>query len=300
MHENNLTAEDVGIVVIAWRRWNLLSLLLNRIKSYANLPVFIYIDGPKKEDKSISQVAATIAECRVFQESYDFGCTINERLVNIGCYSNVTRALNEVALTKKYMIVLEEDCLPSRTFFNFCLNRLDEYVSDERILQISGTRFLNKTNTTELTVSRFAHTWGWATWADRWQLYEQTLVVMNQPGFVEDCNFDGLTRASMNTLKGKLRTLVDGDLHTWDYQWLLTGLLHKKYTILPPCNTVKNIGSGDSALHTKILPRYLQPEAEDFATDSSIIEDWSFEYDKTYTRVIFDSDWKARLRRRFR
>jgi hypothetical protein len=42
----------------------------------------------------------------------------------------------------------------------------------------------------------------------------------------------------------------EGSIDTWDFQWVFTGWRHKRLSILPNVNLVRNIGFGSGATHT--------------------------------------------------
>ena len=63
-------------------------------------------------------------------------------------------------------IVLEDDCVPSQSFFPFCKEMLDRYEHDERISMIAG---FNEDEITAYCPNSYFFTsvfaiWGWASW----------------------------------------------------------------------------------------------------------------------------------------
>ena len=80
-------------------------------------------------------------------------------------------------------IILEDDCLPSQSFFLFCENLLNKYKDDLRIWHIGGTSTLNDEillNNESYYFSNFNHIWGWASWAKRWKMYDRDLLLFNE------------------------------------------------------------------------------------------------------------------------
>jgi len=289
-----------SLVVIAWRRGDLLSRLLERLKLFCSLPVYIYIDGDNDGMTYKEELDDTLDVAQRFAKEYIGETSIIMRSENLGCFYNVTEALDAVSRKHKCMVVLEEDCIPNSSFFEFCSYGLRRYEHDKRILQISGTRFINKAKPSMVTMSRFTHTWGWATWSDRWELYKKTLVLLEVPNYLGDLTIAALKPTSLKSLKKRLAPLLGKKKHTWDYQWLLTGLITDKFTVLPPSNTIENIGIGSTALHTKKMPAYLMPTLDEFNVSMLNEEDWSFNYDGLYTQQIFDIDFLSRLRIRLK
>ena len=63
-----------------------------------------------------------------------------------GSENNLPFALNEVFKKYDRIIILEDDCIPNKSFFKFCNSLLEIYKHDNRISQISGNNFLNFKN----------------------------------------------------------------------------------------------------------------------------------------------------------
>src|SRR5882757_4165294 len=62
-------------------------------------------------------------------------------------------------------IILEDDCLPSQSFFWYCQELLERFRYDTRVMHIGGNNFLNgwkKDSDYSYYFSRSGHIWGWA------------------------------------------------------------------------------------------------------------------------------------------
>ena len=138
-------------------------------------------------------------------------------------------------------IILEDDCLPSQSFFLFSQELLGKYKDDERIMQVSGDCFMDDLDIKEsYYFSQYCHIWGWATWKRAWNLYE-----------LENKNFESdFTKLKFNSIQEKKywhKTFKDyfaGNINTWDYPWVFTVWKNNGLSIYPKINMVKNIGCG--------------------------------------------------------
>lgn len=126
--------------------------------------LFLYQDGPRGERdipgiEACRQVASDENidwECevhRLYQEK-NYGCDPSEYLSQKWAFSMTDKC-----------IVLEDDDVPSQSFFSFCKELLDKYENDERVWMIAG---FNSEETAPVTSSYFFTSvfsiWGWASW----------------------------------------------------------------------------------------------------------------------------------------
>ena len=67
-------------------------------------------------------------------------------------------------------IILEDDCLPSQSFFWFCKELLNKYKDNEKVMHIAGDNFQSdkKRGNGDYYFSVYNHCWGWATWKRSW------------------------------------------------------------------------------------------------------------------------------------
>ncbi|HEY3027476.1 MAG TPA: hypothetical protein VGJ55_15105 [Pyrinomonadaceae bacterium] len=212
--------------------------------------LLLIADGPRADRPGESEKCAAT---RAVVEKVDWDCEVlrNFSEVNLGCGSRPASGINWVFQNVDEAIIIEDDCLPHPTFFRFCDELLARYRDDERIMMISGNNFQDgKKRTSEsYYFSRYAHTWGWATWRRAWQLYDfeiklwpqlrETLWLLDTLGDEESAaywraTFDGLSKTP----------------DVWDYQWTFTCWAQNCLAILPNANLVSNIGWGEDATHT--------------------------------------------------
>jgi hypothetical protein len=150
-------------------------------------------------------------------------------------------------------IILEDDCIPCSSFFDFCSQMLRRYRDDPRIMHVSGDNFQNGTRRGDGSYffSRYTLSWGWASWARAWRSFDVNLSswpaaykerwlesIFDDPKEIElwDAIFDGSYRGR-----------IDG----WDYQWLFACWRQRGLAIIPNENLVSNIGVGPDATHFK-------------------------------------------------
>jgi len=115
----------------------------------------------------------------------DWDCQVKTLLreKNLGCGKAVSEAITWFFESEEMGIILEDDCLPDRSFFGFCEAMLARYEMKKSIMMISGTSYLFNEVDSRFSYffSKYFPIWGWATWKDRWQKYDFELT--NLPRF---------------------------------------------------------------------------------------------------------------------
>ena len=113
--------------------------------------------------------------CREVVAQIDWECEVHHNFQerNYGCDPSEYMAQKWAFSLSDKCIVLEDDDVPSVSFFRFCKELLERYEHDERVQMIAG--FNHEEVTPDITDDYFFTTncsiWGWASWRrviDRW------------------------------------------------------------------------------------------------------------------------------------
>jgi hypothetical protein len=174
--------------------------------------------------------------------------------VNLGCKVRVSSGIDWVFEQVPEAIILEDDCLPSNSFFQFCDEMIDRYRDEKSIGMIGGVNFQppNARSTSDYYFSKYTHIWGWATWADRWVgTYD---VDMKGWSKVKANKLLKSTFSSIGELKyweNIFDRVNNNQIDTWDYQLVFANWRSNRLNILPSVNLISNIGFGGDATHTK-------------------------------------------------
>lgn len=219
-----------------------------------NKPPRLYIaaDGPrtnkageKEKCRQVREVVSGISwDCEVFTLM---------REQNVGCKLGVSGAIDWFFSHEEQGIILEDDCVPSDSFFRFCQELLERYKDDNRVMHISGTNphpEYVRDSDYSYYYSCLGSVWGWATWRRAWDLYDIELKYLEEivrKGYHQDAYYSKL--GAWYYIR-KIYEAYSGELNTWDYQWYFTHLMHSGLSITPQKNMVENIGFGPDATHT--------------------------------------------------
>ena len=170
---------------------------------------------------------------------------------NLGLRQRIFTGLDHVFSKENSAIVLEDDCLPSQSFFSFCSELLEVHEKNENVALVSGFNFApSKRLQTDYFYSTSTYIWGWATWARTWQAFRTSPQV--ESWTKEETEEIKETFASKIQMKEFLGMMSIADtLNTWDISLAVWVRQSKKLTIVPRLNLVENIGFGAEATHTK-------------------------------------------------
>jgi hypothetical protein len=251
-------AFQIPILIIAWRRPELLSGLLRALRPFR--PEFLYVacDGPRDGFETDSERVLTTRY--VIESEIDWPCRL-QRLysnINYGCRLGPVRAIDWFFSQVEEGIVLEEDCIPSEEFLPFCAELLEFYRHDHRIWCIGGVNFQQRIRPGEFSYyfSRYNHCWGWASWRRCWKNFD--LEMSQWPVFCKSGLINSLfpsQRERRYWLRAWTQTYDKSVPVTWwDYQWAFACMANSGLTVLPNVNLVSNIGFGPDASHTLIAP----------------------------------------------
>lgn len=126
---------SIPILITTFLRLDELIELFEVLEIVKPLKLFITSDGPRNElDKK------RVNEVRNFLNSISWECEVH-RLYNddnLGIHKNVEKALEYVFSKVDKIVFLEDDVLPTPSFFKFAEIMLDFYQSDHNIKMING------------------------------------------------------------------------------------------------------------------------------------------------------------------
>jgi len=213
--------------------------------------LLVVADGPRGSRPGETEKCL---KTRAIIDRVDWPCEVlvNFSDVNLGCKNRVSSGIDWVFEQVEEAIILEDDCLPEPTFFRFCQELLEKYRHDERVSMISGDNFQfgQKRGDGSYYFSNFHHIWGWASWRRAWAGYDKGAAVwpkMRDGGWL---NSLCLGENGSQFWSKNFQSVFDGDIDTWDYQWVLSSWTQGRLAIIPQVNLISNIGFGQDATHT--------------------------------------------------
>ena len=221
------------------------------VKAVKPKSLYIAADGPRD---GVAGDAELCLQTRSIINQIDWECDVKTmfRDKNVGCKLGPCSAIDWVFAEKESCIILEDDCVPSVSFFKYCEELLERYRDNERIFMISGNNFLLSEHKIRDSYyfSRYHFIWGWATWRRAWRNFDISMKQWN----ASSTNWPGVDY--LNNMEKKywhnIYSVAQADkLNEWDYKWAFAMHLNTGLSICPAENLVTNIGDGNNATHTK-------------------------------------------------
>lgn len=238
------------VVIIIYRRPKETADLMRILQNVCPRRLYVVADYPQKPE-----LAAACAEALKIASHPAWPCEVqlNVAKENLGCRRRVSTGLDWVFERENSAIILEDDLLPSPSFFPYAGELLDRYRDDARIMHISGNNHQNgiSRGPASYTFSKHTHCWGWATWRRAWRHYEhdmQNWPAFRSGGYLERVCPDPLERAYF---RGIFDKVAAGKIDSWAYIWTYSCWKENGLGINPECNLVANQGYGEHATHTR-------------------------------------------------
>ena len=242
---------ETPVLLIIFNRPDKVKRLIGALEKVKPTKLYVSADGPR------ANVNTDIKKCQDARELFynlPWECEVftNYSSVNLGCKAGPVAGIDWFFQNVEEGIILEDDCIPDPTFFNFCSELLEYYSDDMRVMHISGNNFQDGIVRGEGSYyfSLYTHSWGWATWRRAWQKYH--------PALEEFTSFDKenkiiklpISKAARNFWIKNFRQTINGN-DSWDSLWQYAVWVNNGFSILPNQNLVSNIGFDENATHTK-------------------------------------------------
>ena len=239
------------VLLLGFNRLDTFQKTLVNLRKVKPERVYIACDGPRTVEEKVKTDAVRQYLLTEINWTTDIKKLFRDE--NSGCGKAVNTAIDWFFDNEERGIILEDDCLVSESFFAFAEEMLDRYADNETIMHIGAANLYPRPNQT--TDSYFfaavPHIWGWATWRRAWHRYSvEHLKTIRDSDFFDVSHFNKITKAFWTKI---FNQVYNGQIDTWDYQWLATLWQHQGLAVIPAHNMVQNIGFGVGATHTTNL-----------------------------------------------
>lgn len=179
---------ETAILFIIFKRKETALKVLEIIKQIKPKYLYIAADGWRDENEKIKCLETREAVLKAI----NFECEIKTlfRDKNLGCCDGVAGAIQWFFENVEQGIILEDDCLPEISFFDYCEKLLNYYKDNERIMHITGDSPLDrKVGEASYYFATIQHCWGWASWRRAWD-YQWTYSIISKDGICINPNLN--------------------------------------------------------------------------------------------------------------
>lgn len=241
---------DIAVLMLFFNRPDHFEKVFAEVRKARPSRLFLYQDGPRGE-RDMAGIEACRRICS--DENIDWACDVQRHYCdqNQGCDPSEYLSQKWAFSMADKCMVLEDDDVPSQSFFTFCKEMLDRYEHDERITMVCGF------NEDEVTpdchdsyffTSTFA-IWGWASWrrvVDRWE---------GDYAFLDDAQ--AMTRLEAVVRQRRLRKDFirmcqqhrESGKEYYESIFWASMMLESGLAIMPRQNQINNLGLSEDSTH---------------------------------------------------
>ena len=257
----------IGIALVAYNRHDTFIKVLNAVISQKISKISIYIDGPANNSIKNNQY-------RILKTIENFKKEIKINVIrkskNYGLALSITNAITNELKNNEAVILLEDDCVPQKGFFNYMKKSLKKYRKNKNVRSIcSYTNLKKKSNSHSFFLRRF-NPWGWATWKDRWKEYDIEIKneIQRLGSFGEIYNLPLDLKSYCKNI-----SIMNNQEDIWSLSWTLLHYRTNTLVLYPPNTLVKNIGFDGTGVHctkTKVFNTNIAKESKKILYPSKV------------------------------
>lgn len=253
---------DVNVLIIFFIRDDVLAKSFEAVREARPRRLLLWQDGARE---GRPDDVAGIERCRKVVENIDWDCEVykNYQTKNWGCDPSTFYSHKWAFSIVDECIILEDDCVPSQSFFPFCKELLERYRNDNRVNRICGMcNIANYDSPFDYLFSKAGSGPGFATWKRVADLWDEDYT------FLDDCysmrKFVALEKSGDDTYLKLCQSHRKSGKPHWETIWSFASVLNNQLVVIPTRNLIQNIGIGTSnSTHSdttleKILPSLRQ------------------------------------------
>jgi len=202
--------------------------------------LYIACDGARR---NIHGELEQVNESRKIATNVDWNCTVKTffRQENSGSAGKgVGEAINWFYKNEPEGIILEHDCVPNSSFFQFCAEMLEKYRNNKNVFGIVGYNPLgNYKGSKDYYFTQPMILWGIAGWANKWlPFYSFSLKNYNRK-YLKNFYPKNMVYEFWEHI---LDLMILGKIDTWDYQYIFQCVANDGLFIQSSKNLISNIG----------------------------------------------------------
>ncbi len=258
---------DVPVMILFFTRPDVLEKVFTSVRQAKPSTLFLFQDGPRNS-KDLEKIEA----CRKIVENVDWQCDVKRFYSekNLGCDKSQFAAFRWAFRYADRLIFLEDDCVPSQSFFPFCEQLLEKYKDDPRVHMICGMNHEGDSSATIKEDYFFAKTptiWGWATWKRAWQNWDTSFDYLNDSETIRRIHENILppkwAKFQIERAKKTRDYLKNtGTVYSFEVLNAMAMNLNSSCAIIPTMNMISNVGISEDSVHNvsdiKYVPKGLR------------------------------------------
>lgn len=251
---------DVPVRVNIWIRPELQRKQFDVIRKAKPSIIFLQSDGGRNSD----EWEAIHENRKIYEEEVDWECTIHKIFEekNLGLYEMSIKSTSYIWKHVDRCIFLEDDQIPSISYFNFCAELLEKYKDDLRVDCICGVNILGEYEncSSDYFFSRQGSIWGIATWKRFYDMRDTSFDYAKDPYTYKLLKHNTkYNKTFLNRLTAyPIRKYYEGHIAGAEFFHEFAMYGYNQLQIVPKVNLVSNIGTtenSENADNIEHLPR---------------------------------------------
>ena len=247
MHKSRI---DIPVLMLFFNRPKQLEKVFEQVKIARPSKLYLFQDGAREGREDDLE---NVQKCREIVENIDWECEVhkNYQEKNNGCDPSEYLAQKWMFETEEMGIVLEDDDVPSQSFFPFCKELLEKYKDDERINIICA---MNNTGVSKHISDSYLFTkkgsiWGWASWKRVIDTWDGKYTWLDDKNAIEKIKSQMSKREFDLYIETARKRRISGKEY---YETILAAsmYLNDRLNIVPKYNMMCNVGIAQETTHS--------------------------------------------------
>lgn len=243
------------VLLIAFNRPDTTEQVFQKIRETQPAILFVAVDGARLNKTGEDELVENVKQ---IVKQVDWECEVKYLFSdkNLGCKQAVVSAISWALKEKDRVIIIEDDIIPSPSFFLFAQELLEKYEDDDRIAMISANNYtpIKELEQDDYLFTKYGHIWGWATWKRVWNQFDVDLPYLKndleneylKTAILSKAELKYMTKYANNILRMQESNLIN----TWDAQFAYYRIRNSLLSIIPRVNLASNIGINSSRTDT--------------------------------------------------
>lgn len=282
---------DVPVLVLFFTRAEQTRKVFEKIKEARPSKLYLYQDGPRNDRNDDME---NIIKCREIFNDIDWECEVHTHYCekNQGCDPSGYLSRKWMFETEEYGIILEDDTVPSVSFFRFCKELLGKYKNDERIHMVCGYNVIDEYANSEADYffSTTGSIWGWATWKRVIDSWDPKYKWLENKEYTRMFLDKYPNKREKETLLKVCKSHKDSGIEYFESINAASMMLNNRLSIISAKNMISNIGVGVSeSTHSVSDIKKMRPKTR------KLFNKKVYEYDfplKHPEYVVCDNEYK--------
>lgn len=239
------------ILLIIFKREQETLRVFESIRQAKPRKLYIASDGPRSDVEGETEL---VVKCRNVKNLIDWPCEVLTLFKddNQGSPVAIPQAIDWFFTHEEFGIILEDDCLPTKSFYPFCAELLELYKFNSEIWCINGSNINYKSENLvdSYTFCSYPITWGWACWRDIWLKHNESIFDYTRKDAISILALE--RKSTMVKMYWTTMFTWATRFPNWDYRFGYSIMRNGGMTCTPHTNLVSNIGfGGPYAAHTR-------------------------------------------------